>query len=144
MLCASSVMFKVFLIAGTAASACWEPRWRWSDALLKSEIDQSEVEQIESEAISAERAATPECSSYANCVDKMNEVFNLWERLYSVKLRLDKKYLGVFTWRRKQFDKAGEIMATLLDLKQEYLSNADDFRRKLWRMTIQDYEKSLS
>ena len=118
-------------MASTTAAACWEPRWRWSDALLSSEIDKAEVERIEAEALPAETSATSACTSYSNCVDKMNEVANLWERLYSVKVRLDSPSLGVFTWKRQQFDKAGDVMSELLDLKQAYLSNAADFRRKL-------------
>ena len=118
-------MYKFSVSLGTAAASCWEPRWRWADALSETLVNEEKVAELDTEATTAELAASPDCKSYKNCVEQMNDVHNLWQRLYSLKVRLDR-----INRLRKEFDKAGDVMERLGDLKQAYLSTADTFTKR--------------
>lgn len=115
-------MLKVTVLIGCVAATYWEHRYTWADAVSQSIVDEDNVVQLDLNADESERNVSSACSSYADCVDKFNEAHRLWERLYSLKMGIERK-----PRLRRHLDKASDVMEKINELEQEYLTAASEY-----------------
>ena len=118
-------MLRWVSFIGYATGSLWEPRYTWADELSQATVDEEKAAQLDRSADESERNITSACGTYSDCVDKFRDARKLWDRLYSLKVALDRR-----NRLRRHFDKAGDVMERINVLEQDYLEAASEYRGK--------------